>query len=57
MWTLIAEMKGPIADSMDEALYEQTWTNVHRAYFYALTAERNRLLDDVLKGVEPGIGA
>ena len=57
MWALIEEMKGPIADSMDKALYEQTWINVHRAYFYVLTAERNRLLDDVLKGVDPSIGA
>ena len=57
MWALIEGMKGPIAHSMDKALYEQTWINVHRAYFYVLTAERNRLLYDVLKGVDPGIGA
>lgn len=48
------ELQRPIMTANSNALDKHTWANLHRAYYYLLTAERNRLLEGVLKGVDLG---
>jgi len=49
------EAQRPIMESRHSALDKHLWVTLHRSYYYLLTAERNRLLDGVLKGVDLGI--
>ncbi|WP_176079884.1 hypothetical protein [Paraburkholderia tropica] len=44
----------PTMTARSNALDKDTWINLHRIYYYFLTAERNRLLLGVLKGVDLG---
>ncbi|WP_158510989.1 hypothetical protein [Paraburkholderia caribensis] len=37
---------------MDKRLYQQMLIDLHKGYFHILAAERRRLLDGILKGVE-----
>ena len=46
------ELQRPIMTARNNALDKHTWVSLHRAYYYLLTAERNRLLKGVLKGVD-----
>jgi hypothetical protein len=48
------ELQRPIMTARNNALDKYTWENAHRAYYYLLTAERNRLLEGVLRGVDLG---
>ncbi|ALL68558.1 hypothetical protein K788_0000409 [Paraburkholderia caribensis MBA4] len=45
-------MEGPIVQVMDKRLYQQMLIDLHKGYFHILAAERRRLLDGILKGVE-----
>ncbi|WP_322008043.1 hypothetical protein [Paraburkholderia tropica] len=41
-----------IMKTRNNDLNKGTWVNLHRAYYYLLTAERNRLLEGILKDVD-----
>ncbi|MBB5460241.1 hypothetical protein [Paraburkholderia sp. Cpub6] len=49
------DLQRPIMESRYNAFDKHTWVNMHRAYYYLLTAERRRLVEGVLKGIDLGI--